>query len=328
MSADFGADFEADFEKLQSDNEELRTRLEHLESLVNELKNGGSKKVKSKTEVKKKPTKKTLKEIVASWEEGKSIGLCPRYVASSSNEADHDYCGQQIVGFHDKEDKFIQYEHDKREKDEDFLIGIEEFCRSRCDKCINKGMAPTSKHTKNIIQAVKGSPTKIKEQKRNLGAVVTSISLPETVSTPSPDDGEKIVVGDFIDQIIDVENLRVVLRRVKNKNGTPRKGRLPRILGCYYNDVDYEYDGENLDGLCRLPGESIRKVGNCKDESKDLPELEERGDGEEEAKAEPDKPKPKPKLKVSSPEDDEDKDDTESGSEDDLTEDLLRKFKL
>jgi hypothetical protein len=313
---------EVDYEKLVSDNEEFRSRIEKLETDIVGLKKDEP--VKQKIEnkkVKKLPDKKTLKDIVASWEEGKSIGLCPRFIAGKDNKTDHDYCGQKITGYHDKEGKWILYEHDDREKDEDFLINIEEFCRSRCDKCVNKGLAATAKHTKNIIQAVKGEPeATAKSGKRNVVASVSGISIPETVSTPSPDAGEKIIVGNYIDQIVDIENLRVVLRRVRNKDGTPRKNRKPRIIGCYYNEGDEDYNGENVGILCKLPGEAIRKLGNCLDETKDLPPLSDSKD--EEDPPEEEEEQSKPSLKV----DDDDDDDDEG--DDDGTADLLKKISI
>lgn len=313
---------EVDYEKLVSDNEEFRSRIEQLETAVSELKKGGTAaKPKAETKKNKKvPEKKTLKEIIASWEEGKATGLCPRFIASANNIPDQDYCGLPNTGYHDKEGKWIPFEHDQREKGESFLISIEEFCRSRCDKCVNKGLTATAKHTRNIIQAVKGEPeSATKSDKRDVVAAVSGIEIPETVSTPSPDAGEKIMVGNFIDQIVDVENLRVVLRRVKNKDGTPRKNRKPRVIGCYYDGGDEDYDGSNTGILCKLPGEAIRKLGNCLDETKDLPPLPDPKSKEVEPEEDEQN---KPTLKVKEPEEDEESDD------DDGTDDLLKKIQL
>lgn len=325
------ASSEINVEKLVSDNEELKTRIEQLENAVLELKKGGSDKPKAESAKSKKAKKvaqekKTLGEIIASWDNGKCSGLCPRFISSKENKPGQDYCGIPNTGFHDKDDKWVPYELDKRDKGEEFLYGIEEFCRSRCDKCIGKGLGATAKHTKNIIQAVKGTPEKAKNEKRNVGASVTGISLPEVASTPSPDAGEKIIVGDYIDQIIDCENLRVVLRRVKNKDGSPRKGRLPRVIGCYYNDGENEYDGTNADDILRkLPGEAIRKLGNCKDETKDLDPLEPL-DGSApapvEVEVEPEQSKPTIKKK------EKEEEEEEEDSDDDGTDDLLTKINI
>lgn len=303
-----------DLEKLVSDNEELRSRIEQLENAIkNTVK--PSTKAGAKAEV-KKPQKKNLKEIIFSWSGGKAIGLCPRFIASPANESGQDYCGAQITGYHDKDGVFVRYEHDKREKDDDFVIGIEEFCRSRCDKCVNKGLAPTAKHTRNIIQEVKGTPEKVKAEKRNVGASVTGITLPAAaVKSPSPDDGVRIYVGEFIDQIIDIENLKVVLRRAKNKDGSPRAGRLPRVIGCYYNDEENEYDGTNPEILCKLPGEAIRAVGNVKNESETLPALKEK---EKEKSDEDENIVIKPSI---AREEDQD-------SEDEQTDELLRQINI